>query len=107
MNVGNAIGWQQEGLGLGGLPAADNLRQNVRSFEEAVPPRTVHPRNPHVESDERHAIELKLKYMSQRQLQNARKKRNKKKNCIRYNLQFIYEYVQIVLTHTRTHWQEL
>lgn len=28
------------------------------------------------------------------------KKRNKKKNCIRYNLQFIYEYVQIVLTHT-------
>lgn len=68
------------GVGIGGaegagLPTADNLRQNVSSFEEAVPPRTVHPRNIQVESDERHAIELKLKYMSQRQLQNAKEKK--------------------------------
>lgn len=78
MNVGNA---DAVGIRLAlGLPAADNLRQNVSSFEEAVcpcrrAPRTVHPHlNSQVESDERHAIELKLKYMSQRQLQNTNKK---------------------------------
>lgn len=107
MNAGNSAAAGGIRLALG-LPAADNLRQNVSSFEEAVPrpaplspPCLYCPRNPQVKSDERHAIELKLKYMAQRQLQN-------KKNCIRYNLQFIYEYVQtLTRTHTHTHAQKL
>jgi len=55
-----------------GLPAADNLRQNVSSFEE---PASLFPRvTPSIrilppvdcDCDERRAIELKLKYMAQK-----------------------------------------